>query len=96
MLEIIALYYLCKGMGKVLRNKGRNPLFMQIAVVICWFGSMFMSAFIYGIILVILQGPNAAEEPGLILYPIMLLAALFSQAVLFGIAYLWPEKLEYE
>ena len=34
MLEIVLLYFLCKSMGNVLRDKGRKPLGFQILLVI--------------------------------------------------------------
>ncbi len=45
MLEIFLLSFLCKKMGSTLRNKGWGTTFwMQLAVVVAWFGSMLVGA----------------------------------------------------
>lgn len=93
MLEIIALVVLCQTMGKQLRRKGRKPVLMQVAVVVCWLGGMVIAAFVYGVILAIVKGPAAAERPGLIVYPVMLLGAVLAEAILFGIVWILPSKV---
>ncbi len=92
MLEIVALFFLCSKMGKMLRAKGWKPLFMQIMVVLAWFGSMFFAAVAYGVYLGLTRGPEAVEDVGLAIYPWMLLAAAMSQVVIFGIAALLTDR----
>lgn len=92
MLELVALFFLCSHMGSLLRKKGRKPLLMQIAVVVCWIGAMFAAAFLYGIYLALRHGPDAAGSPGMIIYPVMLAAAVLAQLALFSIAHFLSNK----
>ncbi|GEM_PF-1893585 len=94
MLEILALYFLCKRMGDRLRAKGwTQPIWMQIAVVVVWVGGMLFGSFVYGVYLVITKGEAAAAEgPGLIVYPIALLSAAVSVGTLFLIVAAIPGK----
>lgn len=88
MLEILALYFLCKEMGRILRKKGRKPLFMQIMVIVCWWGAMFVAAVAYGVFVASKDGPEAAEDLGVMVYVVALLGAAIGQLALFGIAHL--------
>ncbi len=92
MLEILALYFLCKEMGRILRKKGRKPLFMQIMVVVCWWGAMFAAVFAYGVYVAIRDGPEAVDDLGVMAYVVALLGAALSQLALFGIAHLSESK----
>lgn len=92
MLEIIILYLLCSQMGALLRKKGRKPLWMQVAVVLIWIGSMLFAAMAYGVYLAIRYGPEATEKPGWVIYPLMIAAGVIGELILFGIAHLIPPK----
>lgn len=94
MLEIIALYFLCKKMGEKLRAKGwRQPVWMQIAVVLAWFGCMFLGSLAYGIYVAIKEGEVAAQNLGFSVYPIALIAGASGVGLLFLIAGMLPSKL---
>lgn len=94
MLEIIVLYFLCKSMGEKLRAKGwKQPVWMQIAVVIAWFGCMILGSFAYGIYLVIKEGYATAENLGFSVYPVALMAGASGVGLLFWIAGRLPSKL---
>jgi len=92
MLEILLLSFLCKKMGSTLRNKGWGTTFwMQLAVVVAWFGCMLVGALSYTIYLVMTKGEAAAEHPDLlVLYPIAFLAAGAGVALLFGLVSFFP------
>lgn len=93
MLEILVLYFLCKRMGANLRAKGwAKPIWMQIAVVVMWFGGMLFGSFVYGLYLVITRGEDAANAPGLIVYPIALLSAAVAVGTLFLVTAAIPGK----
>jgi hypothetical protein len=66
---------------------------MQVTVVVCWFGAMIVGAFAYGMFLGLTQKPEAAENPGFIVYPIMLAAAVAGQLVLFTIVKNLPSRV---
>jgi drug/metabolite transporter (DMT)-like permease len=92
MIEIFLLSFLCKKMGSNLRDKGwGTTLWMQLAVVIAWFGSMFAAGFGYGIYVTLTQGPAAVEHPNLmVLYPLCLLAGAAGVGLLFTIVSFFP------
>ena len=46
MLEILLLVYLCKEVGKILRNKGRSPGWFQFLMVVLWLGGEFLGAMV--------------------------------------------------
>ena len=94
MLEILVLYFLCKRMGEKLRAKGwKTTVWMQIAVVLAWFGGMLFGSISYGIYLVITKGEAAAESPGFIVYPIAILTGAAAVGTLFLIASALSNKL---
>jgi drug/metabolite transporter (DMT)-like permease len=92
MLEIFLLRFLCKKMGSTLRDKGWGTTFwMQLGVVVAWFGFMLVGAVGYTVYLVMTKGEAAAEHPDLlVLYPIAFLAAGSGVALLFGLVSLFP------
>jgi drug/metabolite transporter (DMT)-like permease len=92
MIEILLLSFLCKRMGANLRNKGwGTTVWMQIGVVVAWFGCMFAAAVGYGIFTVIASGPAAADKPNLlVLYPLCLGAAGMGVGLLFTIVRFFP------
>ncbi len=93
MLEIILLYFLCKGMGSILRDKGWNPLLMQILVVAGWIVSILFAVICYSVYVAITQGEEALNHIGFAVYLWMLLAGGITEAFLFLIAHLLPDKL---
>src|SRR5688500_11156018 len=63
MIEFVALFFLCRKMGAILRDKGWTKVFwMQVAVVFAWFGSAFIAALIYTISIVLTDGLDGAEK----------------------------------
>ena len=46
MLEIIALYFLCKKTGQVAASKGLPPGRWKLYVVLAWFGAEFFGFFL--------------------------------------------------
>ncbi|HSP45685.1 MAG TPA: hypothetical protein VLO30_06805 [Chthoniobacterales bacterium] len=92
MIEILFLYFLCKKMGATLRDKGWGTTFwMQLAVVVAWFGSMAVAGFGYGLYVVLTKGPAAAEHPNLVvLYPLCFLAGAAGVGLLFMIVSFFP------
>ena len=92
MLEILLVSFLCKKMGTILRNKGWGTTFwMQLAVVVAWFGSMLAAGFGYGVYLVLTKGPAATEHPDMMVaYPLCFLAAAAGVGLLFTIVSFFP------
>ena len=92
MLEILLLTFFCKKMGSTLRDKGWNTTFwMQLAVVVAWFGSMIVAAVGYTIYLIMTQGEAAAQNPSLlVLYPICFLAGGVGVGLLFVLVSFFP------
>ena len=46
MLEILLLVYLCKQVGKILRDKGRSAGWFQFLMVVLWLGGEFVGAMV--------------------------------------------------
>jgi hypothetical protein len=92
MLEIFLLSFLCKRMGSNLRDKGwGTTVWMQLAVIVAWFGSMFGAAFVYGFVLVLMQGPAAVDHPNMmVVYPLCFLAGVAGVGLLFTIVSFFP------
>lgn len=92
MIEILLLYYFCKKMGTTLRDKGwGTTIWMQLTVIIAWFGSMIVAGFGYGVYLVMTKGPAATEHPDMmVVYPLCFLAGLAGVGLLFAIVSLFP------
>ena len=38
MLEILLIVFMCRRIGTIMRQKGRRPVWFQIALVLLWFG----------------------------------------------------------
>ena len=92
MIEILLLVFLWKKMGTILRDKGwGTTLWMQLAVVVAWFGSMFAAGVAYGVYVTVTQGPAAADHPNmLVLYPLCFLAGAASVGILFLLVSFFP------
>jgi hypothetical protein len=92
MIEILLLSFLCKKMGANLRNKGwATTIWMQLAVVVAWFGGMFVAGFAYGFFVALTKGAAAAENPNLmVLYPLCFLTGAAGVALLFTIVSFLP------
>ncbi len=92
MIEILFLSFLCKKMGTTLRNKGwGTTVWMQLAVIAAWFGSMVVTAFGYCVFVLITQGPAAADHPNLmVLYPLCFVAGAVGVGLLFTIVSFFP------
>lgn len=88
MLEILLVYGLCKWMGSLLRDKGRNPLVFQIFVVVGWIVGEFGGAFIGGVVHYI-QNPGS-EEIGIGVYLFAIAGAALGAGIPFFIAFLLP------
>lgn len=92
MIEILLLSFLWKKMGNNLRNKGwGTTVWMQLAVVVAWFGSMFAAALAYGIFITLTEGPDAVDNPNLmVVYPLCILAGAAGVGLVFTIASFFP------
>ncbi len=79
-------------MGSVLRDKGWNTTFwLQLAVVVAWFGRMIAAGFVYGIYLILTKGEAAAQNPNLmVVYPLCFLGGGVGVALLFTIVSFFP------
>ena len=90
MIEIIVVYFLCKGLGKIVRAKGRKPLWLQVMLVVSWFGGEFVGAFIGAIGYVVMTGDDTGElHPSVYLFA--LLGAALGAGFCFLVAYLLPD-----
>ncbi|MEQ8788217.1 MAG: hypothetical protein RIC55_18050 [Pirellulaceae bacterium] len=87
MLEILLIVGLCKGMGNLMRGKGRSPLLMQILVVVSWFGGEFCGIIGY-MVFQSAQGYNA--EPDLAGYGVAIGVAALGVGTTFLIASMIP------
>lgn len=94
MIEILLVSFLCKKMGTTLRNKGWGTTFwMQLAVVVAWFGSMFAAGVGYGVYVTLTEGPAAVENPNLmVVYPLCFAAAAAGVGLLFTIVSFFPSN----
>ena len=91
MLEIILLYFLCKSLGSMLREKGRNPLAFQILLVLFWFGGEFMGGVVAAIVHAARYG-DGPQELGLGVYLFALVGAACGAGLWFLVAGLMPPK----
>jgi hypothetical protein len=92
MIEILLLSFLWKKMGTTLRDKGwGTTVWMQLAVVVAWFGSMVVAGFGYGVYAVMTGDPAAADHPNMmVLYPLCFLAGAAGVGLLFTIVSFFP------
>ena len=93
MLEILLLYYLCKKLGRNLRDKGRKPLLYQIMLVLVWFGGEIAGAIVAAVVYVVVQG-QAPPDFSLPIYLSAIVGAGCGTAFCFTIAWLLPSAYE--
>ena len=96
MIEILVLYFLCKKMGENLRQKGWTTTFwMQLAVVVTWYGSMVVAAIVYGLYVFIRYGEAALDSVGTgTIYLLAFGGGIGGVVLLFLIASLIPARPE--
>lgn len=81
-------------MGEKLRAKGwTKPVWMQIGVVLAWFGCMFLGSFAYSIYVMIKEGEAAAQDIGFTVYPVALVSGAAGVGLLFLIAGMFPSRV---
>src|SRR3954468_9768810 len=92
MIEIFLLSFLCKKMGAVLRDKGWGTTFwMQLAVIVAWFGGVIVASFSYTICIFMTKGQAAAEHPDLmLLYPLCFVGGGAGVGLLFSLVSFFP------
>jgi hypothetical protein len=88
MLEIIVVYFLCKGVGDILRKKNRNPLLFQIMTVVFWIGGE-VCGFGAWIVMIAMSGQQP-QEFDLTIYLFGLGGAAAGAGLSFLIAFLVP------
>jgi hypothetical protein len=96
MLEIFLLYHLCKNIGKRMRAKGYKPVWLQILMVLMWFGGEVFGAMVAAIVAMIAASPanlETFEPPMLPVYLGALIGAACGAGIVFTIVALLPDKL---
>ncbi len=93
MLEIILLFYLCKNLGRKLREKGRKPLLYQIMLVLMWIGGEIAGAIVAAVVYVVVQG-QAPPDFSLPIYLGAIVGAASGAAFCFMIVWLLPPAYE--
>jgi len=90
MLEILALVFVCRAVGRIARDKGRGAIGYQVMAVLLWFGFEVVGAVIAAIASVLATG---SEEPDmLVIYGGALAGAVFSLLITFGVVKSLPAK----
>jgi len=89
MLEILLLYGLCKGMGNMMRSKGRSPVLLQVLVVVAWVGGEVFGFFCYGVFKAV-QGASPDQVVDLGGYGVAVLAAALGVGTIFLIGSIVP------
>lgn len=95
MLEIILVYFLCKGLGSMLRAKGRKPLGLQILLVVCWLGGEFAGGMVAGVIQVIRNPGQQEVQVDITIYLFALGGAALGTGFVYFIAYLLPPNEQF-
>ena len=90
MLEIILLFFLCKGLGTILRGKGRKPLGFQILLVVLWFGGEFAGGIVGGVIQAVRNPGQQEFQMDATTYLLALLGAAIGVCFVYFIAYILP------
>ena len=83
-IEIFALYRMCRYLGRMLRSKGRNPLGWQFLLVMLWFLFEFIGGFVAEVLCVVFEGPREGVYP--VAYLGAIGAAICGAAVVFLMA----------
>ena len=89
MLEIILVFMLCKSIGNVLRNKGRNPVLFQVLLVLMWIGGE-IAGFIVGAIVYAMQHGGPPDGFELSSYVFAIVGAACGAGFTFLVAHLIP------
>jgi hypothetical protein len=95
MLELVFVYYLCKGLGKRARAKGYRPVWLQALLVLLWIGGEIGGAVVATIVALIVSPPAdmaTFEPPMLPLYLGALCGAGIGAGMAFAIVALLPDK----
>lgn len=95
MLEIVILYFLCKNIGTRMRAKGYKPIWLQILMVLMWFGGEVFGAMVAVIVGMIVSPPaniETFEPPMLPAYLGALAGAACAAGIIFTIVALLPDK----
>lgn len=87
LLEIIALFFLCRALGNMLRKKGRTPIGYQVLLVVAVFGSEALVGIAVVAVSLFLGGE---PEVGLGAIAIGIGAAAISAGLVFLIVHLLP------
>lgn len=90
MLEIVIVYFLCKGVGDILRKKNRAPLPLQIMTAVLWVGGEIAGGVVWGV-MTALSGKQA-QEFDFTLYLFALVGAGLGAGFSFLVAFLIPAK----
>ncbi len=83
MLEIIIVWKLCQSIGNKMRAKGRSATWLQVLLVVSWFGTEFVCGFIGGM----LSEPTPEDGFPLLPYVLALVGAACAAGVCFLIAH---------
>lgn len=89
MLEIIVVIMLCKSIGNILRNKGRNPLLFQFLLVAMWIGGEVVGA-VVGMIVYAAQHGAPPDGIALVPYLFAIGGAACGAGFVFLVAHLLP------
>lgn len=91
MLEIIILFKLCGGIGRIARAKGRKAVGYQFMLVALWLIAEFTTALACVIALTVIFGENEAEEKMFLVYLAAILGAAIGAFTAFTIVKALPE-----
>ncbi len=77
MIEIIALYNLCKRIGIAAREKGRRAIGYQLLMILFWFSGEFGAGFTFVLLLFLAFGEEGANG----YLPLVYIAAMLGAGV---------------
>jgi hypothetical protein len=90
MLEIIALVFICRALGRIVRDKGRTAIGYQVLAVALWFLFEFIGAIVVTIVIIVATGN---QDPDMLYaYVGALAGAGLSLFISFGIVKMLPAK----
>lgn len=91
MIEIIILVFLCIKLRNILLDKGwEKTIWMQLALIGIYLGSLFVGSFVYTAVILFTQGQYAAENVGLSAY----FAGYVGVLIGVGALFFWAKKLK--